>query len=66
MRDILIKLWKFIVMLGVIIGVISGLMTIDVYLENKYSKKEQHSIINNYYNINNYGSIENKSTYYKK
>ncbi|HSQ89454.1 hypothetical protein [Romboutsia sp.] len=54
MRDILNKLWKIIVVIGVIIDIISGLMTIDSYLENKYAKKEQHRVTNNYYyNTNN-------------
>ncbi len=49
-----------------IIGVIASLMTIDSWLESKYSKQEPSIKYEYNYYINNIESTEYKSIYYKK
>lgn len=65
-KDTLKKIWTGIVAVGVVIGIISGLMTIDSYIESKFSKDTPSITIEQNYYIDNIEVIENNSTYYKK
>ncbi len=65
-KDTFEKIWMGIVAVGVVIGIISSAMTIDSYIENKFSKEAPSITIEQKYYINNTEVIENNGIYYKK
>lgn len=65
-KDTLKKIWTDIVAVGVVIGIISGLMTMDSYIESKFSKDTPGITIEQNYYIDNIEVIENNGIYYKK
>lgn len=65
-KSIFKKIWIGIAVGSVVIGIISGLMTIDSWIESKFSKGTPSITIEQKYYIDNIEVIENNGTYYKK
>lgn len=59
-------IWSIVAAIGVLIGIISGLITIDGWLQDRYTKDTPNVTIEQNYYIDNIEVIENNGIYYKK
>lgn len=65
-KEYLKNIWNVIVAIGVAVGIVSGFITIDGWLQARYTKYIPNIIIEKNIYINDIEVIENKSIYYKK